>query len=57
LTTPIRELDKSADQVLLQGIESGLGWTIAIDSGSGTMHATMAGQDGAIILSGSCTPL
>ena len=57
LTTPIRELDKSADQVLLQGIEGGLGWTIAIDSESGNWHGTMAGQDGAIILSGSCTPL
>jgi hypothetical protein len=57
VTTPIREVEKSADEVLLQGIESGLGWTIAIDSASGNMHATMAGQDGAIILSGSCTPL
>lgn len=56
-TTPIRQLDKSATQLLLQGIEGGLGWTIAIDSEDGGMHATMAGEDGAIVLSGSCTTL
>jgi len=56
-TTKIREFDKSATQVLLQGVEAGLGWTIAINSGTGRMHATMAGLEGAIILSGSCTTL
>jgi hypothetical protein len=56
-TTAIRQIDKSESQVLLQGVEGGLGWTIAINSGTGRMHATMAGLDGAIILSGSCTTL
>ena len=50
-------MEKSESQVLLQGFDQGLGWTVAINGSNGHMHATMAGQEGAIILSGSCTTL
>jgi len=56
-TSPVMHIEKTEVQVLLQGTELGLGWTIAINSANGRMHATMAGHEGAIILSGSCTTL
>jgi len=55
--SPVLHMEKSPEQVLLLGVEVGLGWTIAIDSESGRMHATLAGRDGAFVLIGSCTPL
>lgn len=56
-SSPILQMEKSESQVLLQGFDQGLGWTVAITGSNGHMHATMAGQEGAIILSGSCTTL
>jgi len=56
-TTDIRLIDRSESQVLLQGLDEGLAWAISISSHTGSMYATMAGRDGAIVLNGSCTPL
>ncbi len=56
-TSPVLHMEKSPEQVLLLGVEVGLGWTIAINSESGRMHGTLAGRDGAFVLIGSCTPL
>jgi len=56
-TSPVLHMEKSPEQVLLLGVEVGLGWTIAIDSETGQMHATLAGKDGAFVLIGFCTPL
>ena len=56
-SSPILQTNQSEEQILLQGFDEGLGWTIAIGAGSGRMHATLAGQQGAIILQGTCTPL
>jgi len=56
-TSPVLHMEKSPEQVLLLGVEVGLGWTIAINSETGRMHGTLAGRDGAFVLIGSCTPL
>ena len=56
-TTPILFMDKSDDQILLQGKELGYGWTLALDQESGTMTATLVNREGAVVLFGSCTPL
>lgn len=53
----VQFVDKSSDQLLLQGIELGYAWTIAIDQASGRMVVTLVNRDGAFVLSGSCTPL
>jgi hypothetical protein len=56
-TTPILFMDKSDDQLLLQGKELGYGWTLVLDQDSGTLTATMVNREGVFVLFGSCTPL
>ena len=55
-TTPIVSMDTSGSQVLMQGTELGYAWSIALDSGSGRLSATLVDRDGAIVLFGACTP-
>ena len=56
-TSPILSLDKSDDQLLLQGKELGYAWTLVLDQESGTLAATMVNREGAFVLFGSCMPL
>jgi hypothetical protein len=56
-SSPILQTNQSEEQILLQGFDEGLGWTVAIGARNGRMYATLAGQQGAIMLHGSCTPL
>jgi hypothetical protein len=54
-TTKIRSMENDDDQIVLQGYEVGLGWTIAIDRFTGNMRASFAGWDAAFIVFGACT--
>lgn len=54
--SPINFIDKNAEQVLMQGIELGYGWTMVIGS-NGRMNATLVDHGGAFILHGSCITL
>lgn len=56
-TSPIRAMEKDEKQILLQGTELGLAWSMALDSTSGRMVSTFSSRDGAFVLFGSCTPL
>jgi hypothetical protein len=56
-TTEILLLEKSETQLLLQGRESGFGWTIALEAEDGQMTVTLASIKGAFVLFGACTPL
>jgi len=56
-TAKIRSMEKDDDQIVLQGYEIGLGWTLAIDRVTGTMRITFAGSDASFIIFGACTPL
>jgi hypothetical protein len=56
-TTPIVFMDKSNNQILLQGTELGYAWTLALDQENGTMTATMVNREEVFVLFGSCTPL
>jgi hypothetical protein len=53
-TTEITLIEKSDRQLLLQGTELGYAWSIALDTGTGKMAATLADRMGAIVLFGSC---
>ncbi len=53
-TTKIRSTDKDDDQIVLQGYEIGLGWTLAIDRYTGHMRATFAGGNASFIIFGAC---
>jgi hypothetical protein len=54
-TTKIRSMEKDDDQIVLQGYETGLGWTLAIDRVTGNMRITFAGGDATFIIFGACT--
>ena len=56
-TTPILLMDKSDDQLLLQGKELGYAWTLVLDQESGTMTVTLVNREAAFVLFGPCTPL
>jgi hypothetical protein len=56
VASPMLLLEKTEAQLLLQGREADYGWTIALDSKSGAMTVTLANQEGAFVLFGSCTP-
>jgi hypothetical protein len=56
-TAKIRSMEKDDDQIVLQGYEMGLGWTLAIDRHSGGMRVTFAGGVSAFIIFGACTSL
>ena len=54
-TTKIRSMDKDDDQIVLQGYEIGLGWTLALDRTTGNMRITFARWDATFIVFGACT--
>jgi hypothetical protein len=54
-TSKIRSLDKDDDQIVLQGYEIGLGWTLALDRATGNMRITFARWDATFIVFGACT--
>src|SRR4029453_3562847 len=56
-TTPILLMDKSDDQILLQGKELGYAWTLVLDQDSGTMTVPLVNREAAFVLFGPCTPL
>jgi hypothetical protein len=56
-SSPIAAMEKEAQQILLQGTELGLAWSMALDTANGKMVTTFSGREGAYVLFGSCTPL
>lgn len=52
----IASLEKGETQLLLQGVEIGHAFAIALDRESGRMTATLSDANGAFVLFGSCTP-
>lgn len=55
--SPIRSMEQSEGQLLLQGTEQGYGWTIALNRQSGKTVVTILNRDGAFVVFGACTPL
>ena len=56
-STKIRSTDKNDEQIVLQGFELGLGWTLAIDRATGRMRIAFAGRDSVFIIFGACTAI
>lgn len=54
-TSPVLFMEKTTEQVLLQGTELGFAWAIALDQRNGSMSATLVDRDGAVVLFGACT--
>jgi hypothetical protein len=55
-TTKIRLMDKTANQVMLQGSELGYAWTISLDAQDGTMTLALLSNEDAFVIFGNCTP-
>ena len=55
-TTQIRSLEQSDDQMLLQGIELGYAWSLALDKGDGSMSLTLVNRGEVYVVFGNCTP-
>jgi len=56
-SSPINAMEKDEHQILLQGTELGLAWSMALNTANGKMVTTFSSRDGAYVLFGSCTPL
>ena len=54
-TTVIQRMEKSDEQLTLQGSELGMGWTLALDRITGKMTVTLAGGELAFVIFGACT--
>jgi len=52
--SPIKNQENSRNQILLQGVENGHGWTMAIDTTHGRMTISATGEDVSYILFGAC---
>ncbi len=55
--SPIKNVERNGDQLVLQGVENGRGWDIAIDTKSGEMRAASVGDAVSFLAFGSCTAL
>jgi hypothetical protein len=55
--SPIRSIEKSNTQLILQGVENGHGWGMSIDQTGGRMTAGVAGESASFMIFGVCTTL
>lgn len=56
-TTPMLSVNKDPNQVVIEGMEMGYGWTLVLDSGDGSMTLMIVNSQDAIVLFGNCTAL
>ena len=50
----IKNQEVTRNQLILQGIENGHGWTVAIDNKHGRMTTSAVGEDATYIMFGAC---
>lgn len=55
--SPIRDIEKKGQQLLLQGREMGYAWTVGVDLADGGMTLTLVNREGAFVLFGHCKGL
>ena len=48
-------MEKSDEQITMQGFELGMGWTLAIDRATGKAVITFANREQGIVIFGACT--
>ena len=49
-------MEPSEGQLMLQGTEMGYGWSIALDTRTGSMSTTLVNREDVFVLFGACTP-
>jgi len=55
-SSPIEQFKKSKNNLILQGIENGHGWSMLINSKSGALTLAIAGDEVLYSVLGACTP-
>lgn len=55
--SPIKNMEKTDGQMILQGVENQRGWSAAIDRKTGAVTVTSAGPDISFMIFGNCTAL
>lgn len=55
--SPVKNFEKSNKKLILQGVENGHGWNIAIDSTNGHMSGATVGEIASFLVFGTCTTL
>lgn len=55
--SPVKNMEKSGDHLILQGVENGRGWDIAIDTKTGRMRGAGVGDAVSFLVFGTCTTL
>jgi hypothetical protein len=53
-TSPINNQQETRNQLVLQGVENGHGWTLSVDRKHGRMTVGTTGEDVSYILFGAC---
>ena len=53
--TAIRNVEHDKGSLILQGMENGRGWSIAIDENTGKMSASISENTGGFVIFGACT--
>jgi hypothetical protein len=53
--SPIRHAESTGSQLVLQGVENGHGWSMAIDRSSGRMATVLSGELVSYMIFGTCT--
>ena len=54
-TAPIELIEKTEEQILLQGTELGYAWTVVLDVTTGRMVSSLVNREGVVVLFGACT--
>lgn len=57
VSSPVKNMESSGDHLILQGVENGRGWDIAINTKNGAMSASGVGDAVSFLLFGSCTAI
>jgi hypothetical protein len=55
--SPIKNLESTGSQLILQGVENGHGWGISIDRKTGRMTTTVSGDLASFMVFGACTAI
>jgi hypothetical protein len=54
-TSPVKNMQQSGDHLVLQGVENGRGWDMAINTRTGRMSASGVGDAVSFLAFGTCT--
>ena len=55
--SPVKNMDRNGEILVLQGVENSRGWNIAINTKTGRMSGSSVGDDVSFLAHGTCTAL